>query len=64
MRDTRFQLVDEIRKWLDDFSVSKDVKLFRAEIRRLPEKWLNVIWKATANIRLVFERTSNVAETI
>ncbi|EFN81922.1 hypothetical protein EAI_14104, partial [Harpegnathos saltator] len=33
----------EIRKWLDDFIVSKDATFLRHGIHQLPERWLKVI---------------------
>jgi len=43
LSDTHFQSVDEIRKWLNDFIVSKNITFFRDEIHHLLEKWLKVI---------------------
>ncbi|EFN78930.1 Histone-lysine N-methyltransferase SETMAR, partial [Harpegnathos saltator] len=43
LSDMHFQSVDEIRKWLDNFIMSKDVTFFRDGIRKLLERWLKVI---------------------
>lgn len=43
LADQRFRDVDDIRKWLDEFVVSKPSSFFREGIRQLPERWQKVI---------------------
>jgi len=43
LADTHFVRLEKIRKCIDDFIASKPVSLCHQGIRKLPEKWQNVV---------------------
>jgi len=43
LTDTHFVRLEEIRKCIDDFIVSKPVSFYRQGIRKLPEIWQKVV---------------------
>ena len=43
LAEKRFQSFEDIKKWVDSWIASKDEEFFRNGIRKLPEKWRNVI---------------------
>ena len=43
LHDVRFKNAEEVKKWVDDWIASKDEDFFARGIRKLPERWLEVI---------------------
>ena len=43
LAEKRFQSFEDIKKWVDSWIALKDEKFFCNEIRKLPEKWRNII---------------------
>ena len=43
LAEKHFQSFENIKKWVDSWIAAKDEEFFRNGIRKLPEKWRNVI---------------------
>nr|CDJ81304.1 unnamed protein product [Haemonchus contortus] len=56
LADTRFRNAEEVRKWVDDWIVSKDEDFFRRGINKLPERVLLLIRFSERESDLILER--------